>query len=345
MRPTRRRAISTPRIAVVGCGRWGRNIVRNLHGLNALAAVADLDEASRERQARLFGVPGHASLEQVIASGAAEAVAIATPSESHGPLALAALEAGLDVFVEKPMATRFRDGESLVRAARKGGRVLMVGHLLEYHGAVLKLKQLIDQGDLGQIEYAYSNRLNMGRVRREENALWSFAPHDVAVLLLLTGEMPIQVTAVGGSYLQPNIADVTVSSLLFDGGVRAHIFVSWLHPFKEQKLVVVGSRRMAVFNDVVTDGKLLLYDRAIENVEGELVAHRVEGMPVELDATEPLKAECQHFVECVQTRSTPRTDGLNGLRVLSVLGACQRSIQTNGEPVVLRSSLAEMVYE
>lgn len=306
--------------------------------------MADIDEGARAAQAARFGVPSFAGLGALIDAGGIDAVAIATPSESHAGLAAAALEAGLDVFVEKPMATRVRDGERLVKLAREGGRILMVGHLLEYHGAVLKLKELVDAGELGRIEYAYSNRLNMGRVRREENALWSFAPHDVAVLLLLAGEMPIQVTATGGSYLQPNIADVTVSNLLFDGGMRAHIFVSWLHPFKEQKLVVAGTRRMALFNDVLPGDKLVLFDRNIERVEGELVAHMVEGAPVTYDATEPLHRELSHFVDCVRTRATPRTDGMNGLRVLSVLQACQRSIQVNGEPVVLRSTLQEIIY-
>jgi len=289
-------------------------------------------------------VPCHLGLAAIVESGAVDAVAIATPSEAHAPLAAAALEAGLDVFVEKPMATRVRDGERLVKLAREHDRILMVGHLLEYHPAVLKLKELVDAGELGQIEYAYSNRLNMGRVRQEENALWSFAPHDVSVLLLLTGEMPIQVTATGGSYLQPNIADVTVSNLLFDGGVRAHIFVSWLHPFKEQKLVVAGTKRMALFNDVLSEDKLVLFDRNIEKVEGELVAHRVEGTPVSYDTSEPLRRECEEFISSVATRGKPKTDGMNGLRVLSVLQACQRSIQTNGEPVVLRSTLQEIVY-
>jgi predicted dehydrogenase len=220
----------------------------------------------------------------------------------------------------------------------------MVGHLLEFHGAVHALKRMVDSGALGKLEYVYSNRLNMGRVRQEENALWSFAPHDIAILLRLVGEMPIQVTATGGAYLQPNVADVTVTNLLFDGGLRAHIFVSWLHPFKEQKLVVIGTKGMVVFNDVVPSNKLQYFDRDVENVAGEVVVHRVDGVPVEYDETEPLRAELEHFLTCVETRSTPRTDALEGLRVLSVLQASQRSIQVNGEPIVLRANLQEIIW-
>jgi predicted dehydrogenase len=315
-----------------------------MHELRVLAAVVDSQPSRLTAASENFGVPGLPRLSDLIQQGRADAVAIATPSESHHPLAMEALGAGLDVFVEKPMATRVSHGEEMLRLACDKQRVLMVGHLLEYHGAVLRLKELVEQGELGEVEYVYSNRLNMGRVRQEENALWSFAPHDVAVLLLLLDSMPIQVTAVGGCYLQPNIADVTMTNLLFDSGVRGHIFVSWLHPFKEQKLVVVGSKAMAVFNDVVSTGKLLLYPRDVSVVDGALVAHRVEGTSVEYAAVEPLRSECEHFVDCVTHRRQPRTDGLNGLRVLSVLQASQRSIQINGEPVTLRANLQEIMY-
>lgn len=333
-----------PKVAVIGCGRWGANIIRNLSELGVLAGVIDVDEEKRNLQSEKYSVNAYPSLDALLSQGSVDAVALATPSETHAEIALEALERDLDVFVEKPMATRVSDGERMVGIAKQRGRILMVGHLLEYHGAVLKLKELIDSGEMGKIEYAYSNRLNMGQVRQEENALWSFAPHDVAVLLLLIGKMPIQVTATGGSYLQPNIADVTVTNLLFDGGLRSHIFVSWLHPFKEQKLVVTGTQKMVVFNDVLPDNKLVLFDRNIENRQGELVAHRVEGEPIQYDKTEPLKKECQHFVDCVRERTQPKTDGLNGLRVLSVLQASQRSIQVNGEPIVLRSNLQEIIY-
>ncbi len=340
----RRHLLGMARIAVIGCGRWGKNIVRNLSSLGALVAIVESNQETNSKISTEYGVQSFSSLDELIASKTADAVAIATPSETHAEVAIRAMEAGLDVFVEKPMAIRLRDGQRMLELSRESGRVLMVGHLLEYHGAVLKLKEMVDDGSLGKIEYVYSNRLNMGRVRQEENALWSFAPHDIAVLLLLVGEMPIQVTATGGAYLQPNIADVTVTNLLFDGGLRGHIFVSWLHPFKEQKLVVTGTKGMVVFNDVQATKKLLYYDRGIENIEGEVVAHRVEGVPIEYDESEPLRAEFEHFIECIRTRATPRTDALEGLRVLSVLQASQRSIQVNGEPIVLRSNLQEIIW-
>ena len=202
----------------------------------------------------------------------------------------------------------------------------MVGHLLWYHPAVLRLKRLIDEGELGRIQYIYSNRLNLGKIRTEENILWSFAPHDVSVILGLVGEMPETIHAQGGNYLHDRIADVTVSLLSFPSGVKAHIFVSWLHPFKEQKLVVVGDRKMAVFDDLEKENKLLLYPHSI-NWKGHLpVASKAEAQPVAFEDSEPLKAECLHFLECIRTRATPRTDAREGLRVLRVLQGCQEAL-------------------
>ena len=212
-------------------------------------------------------------------------------------------------------------------------RILMVGHVLEYHPAIVSLRQLIAQCELGKIHYIYSNRLSLGKVRREENILWSFAPHDVAIILRLIGSMPFEVVACGGAYVQPNIADVTVTNLLFDNGVRAHIHVSWLHPFKEQRLVVVGSRRMASFDDV--NKRLVLYDQRVEWQEGQPVPIRHEGMSVEYGSSEPLRIECQTFLDAMATRQPPLTDGQSGLRVLRVLQAAQRSLVTNGQPVHL----------
>jgi predicted dehydrogenase len=211
----------------------------------------------------------------------------------------------------------------------------MVGHLLEFHPAITRLNELIERGELGRLEYIYSNRLNMGKVRREENALWSFAPHDISVILLLLKRMPIQVAATGGTYLQPNIADVTVSTMLFDRGVRAHLFVSWLHPYKEQKLVVVGEHRMAVFDDVRKTEKLQIYDKKIDLVNGQFVVEKPAGTAVDFPKDEPLLLECRHFIECLESRRTPKTDGRDGWRVLKVLEASQRSLTMNGEPVQL----------
>jgi predicted dehydrogenase len=264
-----------------------------------------------------------------------DAVVIATPAETHYALARQALLAGKDAFVEKPLTLRCEEAEKLTALAESQGRILMVGHLLEFHPAITRLNELIQQGELGRLEYVYSNRLNMGKVRREENALWSFAPHDISVILLLLNRMPIQVAATGGTYLQPNIADVTVSTMLFDRGVRAHLFVSWLHPYKEQKLVVVGEHGMAVFDDVRKTEKLQLYDKKIDLVNGQFVAERPNARAVEFPADEPLMLECRHFLECLETRRTPKTDGRDGWRVLKVLEASQRSLTMNGEPVQL----------
>jgi predicted dehydrogenase len=205
--------------------------------------------------------------------------------------------------------------------------------VLEYHPAIVGLEELMRDGHLGKVHYIYSNRLSLGKIRREENILWSFAPHDIAIILRFVEEMPFQVAACGGSYIQPNIADVTVTDLLFDNGVRAHIFVSWLHPFKEHRLVVVGSKKMASFDDVAK--KLLLYDQRVDWNNGEPLPVKGEGQEVPFKAEEPLRLECQAFIKAVETRQPPLTDGLSGLRVLRVLQAAQRSLMTNGEPITL----------
>jgi UDP-2-acetamido-3-amino-2,3-dideoxy-glucuronate N-acetyltransferase len=225
--------------------------------------------------------------------------------------------------------------EELVALAAREKRVLMVGHILEYHPAVRKLKEFVDAGELGEIHYVYSNRLNLGKVRKEENILWSFAPHDISVILLLTGAMPEWASTSGQSYLQHEIADVTMTCLAFPGRLRAHIFVSWLHPFKEQKLVVIGSRKMAVFDDVAKEGKLKIFDKGIEWRNGEPVIRQTAESTLFFPEVEPLREELGHFVECVRSRGVPRTDGMNGLKVLRVLDACQRSIEEGGRPVRL----------
>jgi UDP-2-acetamido-3-amino-2,3-dideoxy-glucuronate N-acetyltransferase len=323
-------------IAIAGCGQWGKNLVRNFYELNALAYVCDTEPTRLKTVKDQYpAVIVDRSYEQILGSKDVDAVVIATPAEQHVWMVEAALLAGKDVFVEKPLALRYNDGEKLVRLAERTNKILMVGHLLEYHPAILRLKQLINDGELGKVHYIYSNRLNLGRVRREENILWSFAPHDIAVILRLIGDLPLEVTATGGAYLQPNIADVTITNLLFDSGVRAHIFVSWLHPYKEHRLVVIGSKKMACFNDTLSQNKLQVYDQGIDWVNGEPVPRNGPGSNVEFGQTEPLKAECQHFLDCLETRRTPTTDGESALRVLHVLQASHRSLQTNGELVQL----------
>jgi UDP-2-acetamido-3-amino-2,3-dideoxy-glucuronate N-acetyltransferase len=320
---------ANPGVAVVGCGYWGRNLVRNFHALGALRVVCDSDEqllsALRSQYPK---VKAASSLADVLADPDVQAVAIATPASLHAALGKQVLLAGKGALIEKPLALTEAEGESLVQLAEQQKQVLMVGHLLWYHPAVLKLKELVDQGELGRLQYIYSQRLNLGRIRREENILWSFAPHDISVILGLVGEEPERVQAQGGYYLHQQIADVTVSCLAFPSGVGAHIFVSWLHPYKEQRLVVVGDRKMAVFNDLEEHDKLLLYPHTIEWRGNMPVPNPREAKRVPLDWEEPLQAECAHFLECVANSGRPRTDGHEALRVLRVLQQCQGALET-----------------
>jgi UDP-2-acetamido-3-amino-2,3-dideoxy-glucuronate N-acetyltransferase len=317
-----------PRIACIGAGDWGKNLIRNFNQLGVLSWVCESDPERGAQVVAQYPFARHTDLfEQTLADPDVAGVVIATPAATHGRLVRQALLAGKDVFVEKPLCLMVEEGEELVRLASKRHRILMVGHVLWYHPAVLKLKELVEAGELGRVQYIYSNRLNLGKIRREENILWSFAPHDVSVLLGLVGEMPDAISAQGGNYLHDQIADVTVSLLSFPSGVRAHLFVSWLHPFKEQKLVVVGTRKMAVFDDVEQTDKLLLYPHSIEWRNHAPIANRAEAQPVPFDWVEPLRAECEHFVECIKRRATPRTDGREGLRVLRVLAECEKSVK------------------
>jgi UDP-2-acetamido-3-amino-2,3-dideoxy-glucuronate N-acetyltransferase len=321
-------------VGLAGCGYWGRNLARNLHQMGQLSVVCDPSaKILKDVKAAYKGVRTCSKVEDLLGDAKIKAVAIAAPAAQHYEVAKRALLAGKDVFVEKPLALRVPEAEELVELAARRKRILMIGHILEYHPAIQKLKDFVDSGELGDIHYIYSNRLNLGKVRQEENILWSFAPHDISVILLLTGAMPVWASTSGESYLQHDVADVTMTSLAFPGKTRAHIFVSWLHPFKEQKLVVIGSRKMAVFDDVVKEGKLKIFDKGIEWKNGQPVTRQTAESTLFFPETEPLREELAHFLECVRTRKRPRTDGDNGLRVLRVLDACQRSVESNGQPV------------
>jgi UDP-2-acetamido-3-amino-2,3-dideoxy-glucuronate N-acetyltransferase len=314
-------------IACIGAGYWGQNLVRNFYDLGVLSSICEADSLRRAQLATAYpNVQTTASIDWLLANPDIDGVAIATPAETHGDIVRQALLAGKDVLVEKPLALSAVVGQELVALAEERERVLMVGHLLWYHPAVLKLKELVEAGELGRLQYIYSTRLNLGKIRREENILWSFAPHDISVILGLVGETPEAIDAHGGNYLHDQIADVTVSFLSFPSGVKAHIFVSWLHPFKEQKLVVVGDRKMAVFDDVTKHDKLLVYPHSIDWKNHLPVASKAQAEPVGLDWVEPLRAECQHFVTCIANRTVPRTDGHEALRVLSVLETCQQRL-------------------
>ena len=316
-------------IAIVGTGYWGKNLVRNFYNLGALHTICDSNpDTLRHFLDQYDGIEGTTSFSTILNNEEIKGVAISSPAVTHATLAREALLAGKDVYVEKPLCLSEDDAIELNDLASKNQKILMVGHLLWYHPVVLKLKELVDNGELGRIRYIYSNRLNLGKLRREENVLWSFAPHDISVILGLTGEMPESVRAQGGNFLHQKIADTTVTLLNFSSGIRAHIFVSWLHPFKEQKLVVVGDKQMAVFDDTAPwNEKLILYPHSIDWMENIPVAHKAKGKFIKVEQDEPLRAECAHFLECLKTRQKPRTDGEEGLRVLKILNASQESLE------------------
>jgi UDP-2-acetamido-3-amino-2,3-dideoxy-glucuronate N-acetyltransferase len=314
-------------VGLVGLGYWGKNILRNLYELGVLHTACDSDlTVISEREKKFRDVHYTTSSEKVLENPEIKAVAIATPAITHYELVKKSLLSGKDVFVEKPLALTVQEGEELVEIAENKKRILMVGHILHYHPAVIKLKELISSGDLGKIHYIYSNRLNIGKLRTEENILWSFAPHDISVLLMLSEEEPVSVSAFGGDYVNRGIYDTTLTTLEFRNGVKGHIFVSWLHPFKEQKLVIVGSKAMAVFDDV-SEGKLFFYPHTIEWKEGKIpVAHKADYQVIPVEDGEPLKLELEHFIGCVQQRKRPKTDGMEGLRVLKILTSCENTL-------------------
>jgi UDP-2-acetamido-3-amino-2,3-dideoxy-glucuronate N-acetyltransferase len=317
-------------VAVVGMGYWGKNLVRTFHQLGALRAVCDSNAGvEAELQRAYAGTRFCTDYAAVLSDPEIDAVVLATPAVNHHEMVKAALLTGKDVFVEKPLAVQLAQGRELVELAEAQHRVLMVGHILHYHPAVTRLGELIRAGELGKIHYVYSNRLNIGKIRNEENILWSFAPHDISVMLSLLNEVPSRISSQGGAYVNRDMFDVTVSQFDFPSGVQAHIFVSWLHPVKEQRLVVVGSDKMAVFDDTIED-KLILYPHKVEWKNRVPTAVKAKGEVVPLKMHEPLYSECQHFLECIKTRAVPRTSGTEGLRVLSVLDACQRSLLSGG---------------
>ena len=306
-------------IAVVGNGYWGKNLVRNFFELGVLHTVCDgntLVEASvREKYPQVSYRKDYAD---VLLDDNIRGVVLATPAALHFDMAKRALLAGKDVFVEKPLALKVAEGEELVGLATRCGRILMVGHILQYHPAVTKLKELIDSGYLGRVEYIYSNRLNMGKIRAEENILWSFAPHDISVLLGLLGEEPQSTTCEGSCYLSQDVADVTLSQFCFANGVRAHVFVSWLHPFKEQRLVVVGSDIMAVFDDTAAE-KLVLYPHRVEWKNRIPNAVKAEAESVTLLVSEPLRNECCESPLYTRTRRPLQHD-----RLIDLVGEIDR---------------------
>ncbi len=315
-------------IALVGAGNWGKNHLKNLLNLGVLHSVLETDQKIISQRKKDFpDVLFIDDEKQIIDNPEIKGVVLATPAELHYQQTKKYLLADKDVLVEKPLALKVEEGEELVNIAKENNRILMVGHILQYHSAVIKLKELIDEGELGQIRYIYSNRLNIGKLRTEENVLWSFAPHDISLIIMfMNNEEPINVEAYGGSYLNSKIYDTTLTTLEFKNGIKSHVFVSWLHPFKEQKLIVVGSEKMAVFDDVSKE-KLFLYPHRIKWEKGKIpVAEKADFVTVDFETKQPLEEELLHFIDCIKNRKTPKTDGVEGLKVLKVLELAQNKL-------------------
>jgi UDP-2-acetamido-3-amino-2,3-dideoxy-glucuronate N-acetyltransferase len=322
-------------LALIGAGYWGKNLARNFHSLGVLHTICDASSATLDTYGSDYaGVQKTTDPNTLFANPVIKQIAIAAPAVLHYQLVKNALSAGKDIFVEKPLCLDTDQAEELVKLADVQGRILMVGHLLQYHPCIQRLQTLVGQGELGKLHYITSNRLNLGKIRREENALWSFAPHDISVILsVIANQLPEQVRCTGEAYLSTGVADTTLTQMRFAGGVRAHIYVSWLNPFKEQKLTVVGSHGMAVFDDTRPwPEKLSLHRHYITWQGGQIpTPNKSNGEHVVVPEAEPLRQECQHFLDCCCERLTPRTDGQEGLRVLRVLKAAQASLETDGE--------------
>ena len=321
------------RIGVAGLGYWGPNLARNFDAIAAcdLRWCCDSSEEALERvRLRFPGVRTARELGELLSDPELDAVVLATPVPTHGELATRVLEAGKHCFVEKPLAQAVADAERAVAVAREHGRLLMVGHLLEYHPGVQKLKELSKSGELGEIYYIYGNRLNLGKLRADENALWSLGAHDVSVLLHLADEEPSEMVARGESYVRAGVEDVVFCFLRFPSGLSAHLHLSWLDPHKERRFTVVGSRRMATFDDMALEGKVTIYDKGFDEDArgyGEYITRSGDIFSPRVPNVEPLRLECEHFVECILGGQRPRSDGESGVRVVRVLEHLQRSLQ------------------
>lgn len=328
-------ASQPPRIAVVGAGPWGKNLVRNFFELGALAWVVDSDTARLAQVARDYpGVRTGSSLEEALEDSSVSGVAIATPAITHGPLTRQVLQAGRDVFCEKPLALSVEETVANMRLADERGRILMVGHVLRYHPAVVEVIRLVQAGKVGRLKYVASHRLGWGRIRNVENVLWSFTPHDVSTLLAVAGELPSSVSAGGSAFVQPKIHDIVTTRLTFPSGLEAHVFASWVHPIREQRLVIIGETGMLVF-DELAEHKLSFHEKHVTFEDGRPVTTPSEAIPMPFVPFEPLKAEAMAFLRAIETREQPVTDAREGLAVLRVIEAAQTSMDQEGRPVEL----------
>ncbi|HEV7937418.1 MAG TPA: Gfo/Idh/MocA family oxidoreductase [Solirubrobacteraceae bacterium] len=322
------------RVGVVGLGYWGPNLARNFAAIDGcdLTWLCDGSEQIRAKLADAFpGVRTCAGIDRLLADPELDAIVLATPVPTHADLAARVLEASKHCFVEKPLATTVADAQRAVDAAERAGRILMVGHLLEYHPAVTRLRELLDADELGSLYYVYGNRVNLGKLRAEENALWSLGAHDVSVVLHLIGEEPVECSAHGESYVRGGVQDVVFCYLRFPSGQVAHLHLSWLDPHKERRITVVGSKRMATFDDMRTEGKLTVYDKGFDEDAsswGEYITRAGESFSPRLANAEPLRLECEHFIDCIREQRTPLSDGHSGLRVVRVLEMLQHSLDS-----------------
>ena len=332
------------RVAVVGAGYWGINHVRTFARLPGceLSLVCDSDLKNHKRAQGLAPAARLcADYAAVLADPSIDAVVLATPAVLHAEQSIAALRAGKHVFVEKPLALSVPDAQAVKAVADSSGRVLMVGHLLLYHAAVLRLREMIQNGDIGEVYYLYGLRVNLGKLRQDENAMWSLAPHDVSIILYLLGQVPVSVAARGHAYLQPGVEDVVFLNLIFGDGKMAQIQVSWLDPRKERRLTVVGERRMVEFDDSHPTEKLRIYDKGFQRPPeftqfGEFLTVRNGDIHIpHLDLPEPLNVECRHFIDCILRGESPRTGAKEGLDVIRVLGAAEQSLKNQGMPIAI----------
>lgn len=337
------------RVGVIGLGAWGKNLLREFsRGHNSIVPIAaDADPGTCARiQAQYPGMQVVADVERVLSAGV-DAIVVATPPDTHYELASAAIARGKDVFVEKPLVLDVSEGERLVAEAERAQRILMVGHIMEYHPAVEWLKRYLTEGGLGHIYYLYATRTNLGKVRAIENAMWSFAPHDISMMSYLLGENPHRVAAVGQSYLRPGIQDVVFLTLWYDGDRMGHVHTSWLDPHKVRSLTIVGQKQMAVFSDTTPTERITIFDKGVDrtmdyDTYAEYLTLRTgEAHIPTVDNTEPLALECQHFIDRVHDRQPPRSDGRDGVRVLRVLAAAQESLESGGVPVDIPSPRGE----
>lgn len=333
------------RVAQIGLGAWGKNLLRNFASLPdvEMVMVCDAsDKALARAQAQYPALITCSDPAQVFANADLDAVIIATPPASHYELASAAIAAGKDVFVEKPLVLSSAHGEKLVEQAKAAKKILMVGHIMVHHPASLLLKSYVDSGELGRIYYVYATRVNLGKVRDIENAMWSFAPHDLSLITFLLGSRPDRVSAVGQAYLQDGIEDVAFMTLHFPDGALGHVHTSWLDPHKDRNLTIVGAKKMVVFDDTEPTEKIKIYDKGVNagqdySTYGEYLSLRTGDIVIpKLDTSEPLGLECRHFIDAVRNRTAPRSDGKSGLEVLRILEAAQQSMDSGGTPVDLK---------